>query len=149
MIADVDDLDTSQWATPHGPPELCPPRYRRPPGRERWNARYLCPREIRYWSPRYRRWITVARAYPSAGATGARDIDSRAWWVHDRLCDWPEFDDGSPCTNWQASMILGDILAEDGHWFRRVTWPAATWLFGGGRCREVGMWRQRPLHPPK
>ena len=142
MTLDVDEDTTylEHMPAPHGPPSMCPlGREQPPPGKERWNAKYLCPREIRYRSKRYGKWLTVAKGYPSDGATHARDVNSRAWWVHDVLCDWGSWDDGSTCTNWQASMVLGDVLAEDGFWFRRWTWPVATFLLGGDACRKH-MW---------
>ncbi len=84
--------------------------------------------------------VTVPAGYPSDGATGARDIDSDGWWVHDKLCDTGKFDDGSACTNLQASMILYDILKSEGRWFRARSWLVTTWLFGGGKARDNGMY---------
>ena len=49
------------------------------------------------------------------------------------------FSDGTLCTNWQASKILSDILKSEGRWFRSRSWFAATWLFGGGKARNNGM----------
>ena len=101
----------------------------------RWNTRH-CPETIFYRSPRYSKTVVVPKGYASDGATGARDVNSRAWWVHDKLCDTGTWDDGSPCTNWQASTVLCDVLREDGFWFRGFSWWLPTWLFGGGKCRE-------------
>jgi len=89
-----------------------------------------------YYSKRYKKHITVPYGYPSDGATGAIDIDSNGWWVHDVLCDKGVFDDGTPCTNWQASTILSDILREEGRWVRAIYWWPFTYLFGGGECRK-------------
>ena len=99
----------------------------------------------RYYSKRYSKHITVPYGYLSDGATGAKDIHSWSWWVHDKLCDTGMFDDGTKCSNWQASRILSDILASE--WsiqrpfrgIRSFLWLPATWLFGGGKCRENGM----------
>ncbi len=88
-----------------------------------------------YYSPRYNKFVTVPEGYPSDGATGAMDIASDSWWVHDKLCDTGLFDDGTPCTNFQASTILCDILREEGRWLRAYYWWPATYLFGGGKCR--------------
>ena len=100
---------------------------------------YLCPKEIKYYSVRYDKFITVPEGYPSDGATGAIDIYSNGWWVHDVLCDRGTFDDGTECNNLQASAILSDILKSEGRWFRARTWFITTWLFGGGKARENGM----------
>lgn len=93
---------------------------------------------IIYYS-RYGKEIYVPKGYQSDGATGAIDIDSKGWWVHDYLCDQGTFADGSPCTNLQASTILSDILKNEGRWFRARSWFLMTFLFGGGECRANGM----------
>ena len=107
--------------------------------KRRRDVKYLCPKRIYYRSKRYNKVVIVEKGYPSDGATGAVDVDSRAWWVHDKLCDTGVFEDGTKCKNWQASMILGDILQEDGFYFRRFRWILPTFLFGGGKARENGM----------
>jgi len=101
--------------------------------------RYTLEHKIRYFSFRYKKWVTVPKGYRSDGATGVRDINSQSWWVHDWLCDYGVFDNGTQCTNWQASAILHDILADEGRWFRARSWFIATWLFGGGKARDNGM----------
>jgi hypothetical protein len=101
--------------------------------------KYLCPVQMKYYSERYDKTITVPAGYPSDGATGAVDIWSKGWWVHDILCDRGTFDDKTLCTNLQASTILYDILKEEGRWFRARSWFVATFLFGGGQCRDNGM----------
>ncbi len=83
---------------------------------------YLNKKEIVYYSKRYNKFITVPFNYPSDGATGAIDIDSDSWWVHDKLCDTGKFDDGTPCTNFQASTVLSDILRSEGRWCRAIYW---------------------------
>lgn len=100
---------------------------------------YRCPRNIMYISERFAKMIIVPKGYPSDGATGAIDVCPKAWYVHDKLCDTGRFDDMTLCNNWQASHIISDILREEGHWFRQYTWFLATWLFGGGKARENGM----------
>lgn len=96
---------------------------------------------FRYYSQRYNRYVTVPHSYPSDGATGAIDIDSKAWWVHDVLCDRGTWDDGTPVTNWQASCVLSDILYDEGRWLRSSTWLFMTFWKGGGECRKNGMFR--------
>ena len=94
---------------------------------------------LKYFSPRYQRWVIAKAGERFDGATGAIDIDSKAWIIHDVLCRDGKFADRSKCTNWQASMILHDILEDEGRWFRKVTWFWATWLFGGGKARVNGL----------
>lgn len=94
-----------------------------------------------YFSKRYGKRVNIYTIDPPYdGATGACDIDSLGWVFHDVLCRDGVFADGSPCTNWQASKVLTDILKDDGFWFRARTWFAATWLFGGGKSRKNGMY---------
>lgn len=100
---------------------------------------YTVTREFRYYSVRYRKLIICQVGMDSDGATSAIDINSMGWLVHDKLCDTGTFADGSKCNNWQASMILSDILAEEGRWFRSKTWLFSTWLFGGGKARDNGL----------
>jgi hypothetical protein len=100
---------------------------------------YFNKEAFRYRVRRYVKTVTVPLGYPSDGATGARDISSMAWWVHDVLCDTGKWDDGTPCTNIQASMVLYDILESEGRWFRKYTWSVATFLLGGGEARKNGM----------
>lgn len=102
--------------------------------------KYTRPADLVYTSPRYGKTVTVPKGYRSDGATGpAIDIWSDAWWVHDVLCDRGTWDDGTPCTNWQASAVLADILADEGRWARAIYWRWSTWLFGGGKARANGM----------
>jgi hypothetical protein len=103
-------------------------------------CKYQCPRRIYFHSERYRKSIEVEHGYPSDGATGAIDLDTYGWWVHDKMCDLGVWEDGSKITNRQASMVLHDILMADGHWFFARRWLIATWLFGGGEARKNGMW---------
>ncbi len=99
--------------------------------------RYNLKKTIHYHSSRYNKDITVPYGRLSDGATGAFDIkNSDSWWVHDELCRNGCFEDGTPCTTWQASTICCDILASEGRWFRRYSWWLPTYLFGGGECRK-------------
>jgi hypothetical protein len=101
---------------------------------------YIVFRNKTYYSPRYKKRIEIKTSdKPYDGATGAIDIDSFGWLFHDVLCRDGCFSDGTACNNWQASMVLSDILAEEGRWFRAKTWLVATWLLGGGKARKNGM----------
>lgn len=94
---------------------------------------------IAYHSRRYGKTVTVPAGMISDGATGAMDITSRGWWIHDRLCNTGIWDDGTPLTNWQCSQVLQDVLTEEGRRWQGHRWFWATWLFGGGKARQNGM----------
>ncbi len=102
--------------------------------------RYICIENIGYFSKRYQKWIIREAQDSSDGATYARDIDSFGWLFHDELCDTGLWEDGTPCTNWQGSFVLRDILAEKDFWFRENSWFVMTWLLGGKKLRKNGMW---------
>jgi len=91
--------------------------------------RYSNPKEFIYFSKRYNKYITVPQGFWSDGATGARDIYTKAWWLHDIALIRGEFDDGSKCDWLKASYILYDVLAEERRWFRKYTWFIATVLY--------------------
>lgn len=99
---------------------------------------YVVTEDITYFSKRYDKHVIAYKGDIFDGATGAIDIDSKGWIIHDVLCRDGTWDDGTPCTNWQASTVLSDILKDEGRWFRARSWFAATWLFGGGRARDNG-----------
>ena len=102
-------------------------------------TRYALKTRIVYRSLRYGKTIICESGMESDGATGATDLPTLGWWVHDQLCNTGEFSDGSKCNNWQASRILGDILRDEGRWIRSKSWFWATYLFGGGKARDNGM----------
>jgi len=85
---------------------------------------------LAYYSERYKKWVGVERGDKSDGATYAKDINSFGWLFHDELKVCGTFEDGTRCSNWQASVILGDLLALQGRWFRRYTWLSTTYVFG-------------------
>jgi len=97
--------------------------------------------DIYYYSNRYRKRVTVKAGTRSDGATGAYDLNSKSWWIHDQICNTGLFDDSYKCSNWQASMILSDVLNSEGRWFRSKTWFIGTFLFGGGKARKNGMFK--------
>lgn len=105
------------------------------------DGNYQLLEEIVYKSARYGKTITVPVGAISDGATGAMDITSRSWWVHDELCRRGTWDDGSKISNWECSQILQDILVEEGRYWQSKRWFWATWIFGGGEARKNGMLR--------
>lgn len=92
---------------------------------------------VSYYSKRYA--LTVL-AEPGIydGATGAIDIASKSWIIHDQICNEPFAIDGRPITSWMAAMILHDILKEEKHGVRSRTWRAATFLLGCKKARSNG-----------
>lgn len=78
---------------------------------------YILKKTLKSYSNRYKKCITVFANDDdrSDGATYAFDINSKSWWVHDKICRTGKFDDGSKVTNWQASSILYDILKKEGY----------------------------------
>lgn len=93
--------------------------------------KYELLQEINYYSSRYKEWVCVAVGTKSDGATGAKDLpESISWWVHDQLCVDKKFFSGRKCTVWMASMVLRDILEDEGHTIRKITWKWATFAFG-------------------
>lgn len=103
------------------------------------NGKYRLDEEIVYTSPRYGKTVTVPAGFISDGATGAMDIASRGWFVHDALCVRGFFDDGTQLSNWQCSAVLHDILKEEGRYWQAKRWAIATWICGGGQARKNGM----------
>jgi len=104
------------------------------------DPKYKCPKEIKYYSVRYDKFVTVPEGYPSDGATFAEDIYSDSWWVHDKLCDTGKWDDGTPVTNWQASMVLRDILWVEKRYVRSFRWFFWTFLLGGEKLKKENGW---------
>jgi hypothetical protein len=105
--------------------------------------KYRLLQEIHYYSKRYKKWVFVPAGSTSDGATGAKDLpESISWWVHDQLCKDAEFFDGTECSAWQASMVLRDILFDEGYSFRARSWTWATFLFGSWKNkRKVGWFK--------
>jgi hypothetical protein len=101
-------------------------------------GRYRINEDFTYTSPRYGKTVTV-KAGEYDGATGAIDIMSAGWPVHDALCLSGCWDDGTKISNWECSQVLQDILKAEGRWARARYWFWATWLGGGGKARENGM----------
>ena len=107
-------------------------------------VKYSNPAEIVYFSKRYKHHVIVPKGYRSDGASGpASDIWSDAWWVHDVMCDRGTWENGTKCTNLEASRVLSDILSDENRWIRSKTWLFATFLFGGGKARKNGMFKLR------
>jgi len=121
---------------------------------ERRDLRALCPeKNYKYvltqkivYTDKKGRSVTCQPGMFSDGATGALDIASKSWWFHDALCNRGKWDDGTPCNNIEASIVLSSCLFSE--WsikkplrgVRAILWLPATWLGGGGAARKNGMW---------
>lgn len=91
---------------------------------------YITLEEIKWFSHRYQRWLTVPKGYESDGASGpAIDITSLSWWVHDWACDKKQWDDFTDITPTERSGIIFDLLMAEGRQVRAVYWAAATWVW--------------------
>lgn len=91
---------------------------------------YVLDSRIEYMCERYQKLVVVECGVRSNGADYAIDlVDSEAWWIHDELCKTGKFSDGSKCSNWQASVIIHDVLKRDGHWIRAKYWGSLTFIF--------------------
>lgn len=106
---------------------------------------YLATSTYHYYSKRYDKWVIIQKGDRSDGATGAFDINSCSWWVHDNLCINGTWSDGTPLTNWQCSQVISDILWSEGRVFRSVYWKAATFFGGGGEARKNGMFKLKEV----
>ncbi len=82
------------------------------------------------------KFITVPKYFISDGASGAIDIKSKGWWIHDWLCEENGYDDGTYCNNWNASRILSGILFSERRPFRSLYWRVSTFILGGKHLRK-------------
>ena len=103
------------------------PRYRYAPEGDK-DKPWLLLEDFLYYSRRYNKYVKLEAGMRSDGATGARDIISAAWWVHDELTESYTWRDGTECTRWQSSNVIADILKDEGHWFIDGFWKYATML---------------------
>lgn len=102
---------------------------------------YTVTEEYVYHSPRYNRDLTIPVGFKSDGATGIFDVNSDAWIIHDWICDVGKWDDGMLIDNWTASTVFADVLWKDGHKWLSVAGWIGTFLGGGGKARENGLFR--------
>lgn len=100
---------------------------------------YTVNENIAYFSEKYQEWIGCEKGDRSDGATFAKDLNSFSWLFHDELCNDGTFEDGTPCNNWQASSVVYEILDIEGYWFRKRSWAVGTWIGGGGKARDNGL----------
>ena len=99
-------------------------------GKQRKVCGYVVSDNIGYFSKRYQKWVICESGDKSDGASGAKDIDSFGWIFHDDIKKYKKFENGTVCSNKQASYILYDILKEEGFWFRARSWFISTLAWG-------------------
>lgn len=97
---------------------------------KRPDGMYECDKDYHYFSHRYYKRVFIKKGTLSDGATGALDIHSAAWWVHDELCKTARWADLSPARPWQCACVLGDVLRQEGRYLRSIYWKYFTYLFG-------------------
>jgi hypothetical protein len=92
---------------------------------------YILLEDFWFYSERFNEWIHLEQGMFSDGATGAMDIYSASWWVHDKITEHDKcyFRSGAPISNHAASLILGDILRSEGHHWRSFSWFVSTWVY--------------------
>ena len=102
-----------------------------------YNFKYIITDQI---TERYKdKSVTCYVGELSDGATNAIDLCPIAFFCHDKLCKTGLWDDGTPCTNLEASNLYSKLLWREGHYLPAIyRWPA-TWLFGGGQARKNGL----------
>lgn len=110
---------------------------------EQKTYKYILLDDYLYYSIRYNKYVFLKKETRSDGATGAFDIPSCSWWIHDELCKTGTFKDETLCINIQASFILYDILLKEKRYIRCFRWFIFTFLFGGGKARKNGMFSLR------
>lgn len=96
---------------------------------DRESQRYVLKRSIQYRDEIGT--ITVPVGYISDGATFALDIESLSWWIHDYVSDMddPCYDDGTPISTLEESLILGRVLHDEERFVRMVTWSISTFIY--------------------
>jgi len=101
---------------------------------------YEVTKTYRYHSSRYDKHITIHDGFFTDGATMVPDPpNTDAWVIHDHICRYGVWDDGSKIDNWTASTIFYDVLIRDGYHGMASMGRIGTWLLGGGAARKNGM----------
>jgi hypothetical protein len=108
--------------------------------------KYMLLRDQSYWSARYKEYIKAESGFKWNGADWVDDLEddegemSDGPLFHDVVCRFAVWSDGTPISNWQASMILRDILSAEGRSLRKRTWFWMTFLFGGSHIKKKSGW---------
>jgi len=69
-----------------------------------------------------------------------------AWWVHDQICRTGLLPSGQKCSVFLASLICSLLLWKDGYKEEAILWFIPTMGFGGGKCRDNGMFWVKKEH---
>lgn len=86
--------------------------------------------DFTYYSKRFKKSIIIPNGFYSDGASGVIDIDSNSWWVHDYLVRYRTWSDGTHLSNLEASLVLYEILKEEGRYIRAPLWFVGTLVYG-------------------
>lgn len=113
-------------------------RYERRYIKSRERYMYVALEHYTYFSIRFGKKVTITPEFISDGATGAPDIPSMSWWVHDALCDWKHWDDGTSCSVLDSSLVIYDILKAEGRYVRAPLWFMGTLV--GRHLFNFGDW---------
>jgi len=84
--------------------------------------------------------ITLDLFFRWNGANLVKDLVALASAIHDRICKYPYFDDGTPISNLLASWIYRSILLWHGVKVRSRIRFLATFLFGGKDVKKTVGW---------
>lgn len=90
--------------------------------------RYVSLEDYTYFSKRFNKSITITKEFISDGATGAKDINSMSWWIHDALSEWEHWDDGSFCSIYDSSLVIYDVLKSEDRYIRAPLWFIGTFV---------------------
>jgi hypothetical protein len=82
---------------------------------------HVNPVERKYFSPRYRKWLTVERKFKCDAATWAPNIGI-SWLFHDKMFATGKWDDGTPIKWREANRVMQDIQELEGlpKWVRKL-----------------------------
>jgi hypothetical protein len=102
---------------------------------------YVASQPYTFYSVRYKKRILIPEGFPSNGANVVIDLCPTAFFLHDYGCVTGTWLDGSLMCNRELSTVYHDVLCAFGfRWLAKIRW-IGTFLWGGGKARENGMWR--------
>lgn len=93
-------------------------------------SRYKTICDLGYDSDRYNKSIYAKSGTISDGATFFPDVNSWFWLWHDILKDERKWQDGSHCSNWQASVVCFDILISENRYILAAPVFLGTLIYG-------------------
>jgi len=91
---------------------------------------YIVKNAIYYYSKRFDKSIKINQGFKSDGATFYWDLDSLFWIAHDYLKVKRQWQDGSHCSNYQASLVAFDILMSENRYIHALIVFTGTFVWG-------------------